>query len=136
MLNLNQKRSLGITLGIVEEELKRLRQLLHDGKEEGLFSRIADDLTAEEKRLLNERIERLMEYLIFLKNFFDLRYSQKEMTLRGIVKAIALYLSVLLEERMSKRLTGYGEIAPGLKESLDPQLNEMIAILQQMESIK
>lgn len=136
MLNLNQKTAVGITLGIVEDELCRLKGLLRQGEEESLFSHIRDDLNAGQKRLVEEKIEGLIEYLASLKNFFDLRHSHKEFTLSGIVKAMAIYLQVELENRMSNRLKGYGEVHPGLKETLDPKLCEMITILRQMGSIK
>ena len=136
MLTIDQNRSLGICLGIMEEELNRLHRLLHEGKEGRLFSHITDDLTKEEKLFINRKIERLRECLIYLKNFFDLRHSQQEMTLRGMVKAISLYLSVNLEGRKSTRLKGYGKVDPALKDSLDPKLDEMISILGEMESIK
>jgi len=136
MLNLYQKRSLGITLGIVEEELRRLESLICNGEQRNLFSQIDDDLKAEEKPLLQEKIERLINNLLSLKEFFDLRHSQKELSLRAMVKAMAVYLQVELENVMSKRLKGYGEVNPGLQETLDPKLSEIIAILGQMESIK
>ena len=134
MLNHNQKSHLGITLGVVEEELKRLRQRLQEGEEIGLFSHTGDDLTAEEKTFLNGKIECLMASMIYLKNFFDLRHSHKELSLRAVMKAIAVYLQVELEDVKSDRLKGYGEVQPGLKQTLDPKLNEMISILNEMET--
>jgi len=53
MLTLDQKRFLEFFLGIMEEELSRLHRLHHEGEEESLFSRITDDLTKEEKVLIN-----------------------------------------------------------------------------------
>ena len=134
MLTIDQKRSLGIRLGIMEEEVNLLRRLLRTGEEENLFSRITDDLTEEEKLLLEEKMDFLAEHLGCLKNFFDLRHSQKDLTLRGMAKAILVYLMVHLEEGMSSRLKGYGEVHPDLKESLDPKLKEMISILEEMET--
>ena len=134
MLTIDQKRSLGIRLGIMEEEMNLLGRLLRTGEEENLFSRITDDLTEEEKLLLEEKMDFLTEHLGCLKNFFDLRHSQKDLTLRGMAKAILVYLIVHLEEGMSSRLKGYGEVHPGLKESLDPKLKEMISILEEMET--
>ena len=134
MLTIDQKRSLGIRLGIMEEEVNLLRRLLRTGEEENLFSRITDDLTEEEKLLLEEKMDFLTEHLTCLKNFFDLRHSQKDLTLRGMAKAILVYLMVHLEGGMSSRLKGYGEVHTGLKESLDPKLKEMISILEEMET--
>jgi len=136
MLNLNQKRSLGITLGIMEDELRHLESLIRIGEQRNLFSHIADDLKAEEKPLLQAKIEGLMDDLLSLKEVFDLRHSQKDLSLRAMVKAMAVYIQVELENVMSNRLKGYGEVNPGLKETLDPKLGEMITILGQMESIK
>jgi len=109
--------------------------MILQGEETGLFFHITDDLRSEEKRLLQEKIDLLMDYLVYLKTFFDLRHSQKELDLRGIVKATALYLSVNLEGSMSARLKGYGDVAPGLEELLDPKLKEMISLLGEMEAI-
>jgi hypothetical protein len=133
MLNLSQKRFLMVTLGEVEDKLRRLKGLLQDDREEGLFSRIKDDVGQEERNLLNEKIDYLIAYLANLKRLFDL--GESEFVLRYIVKATSVYLSIQLEEAMSRRLKGYGEIVPELEEILDPKLNEMKLVLRQMESI-
>jgi hypothetical protein len=135
MLNLNQKRSLGITLGIMEDELKRLKGVLQGGEEKSLFSHVEDDLTPEKKNLILEKIDLLTEHMVSLKSLFDLRHSQKEFVMSAMVKATALYLSVELDDVHSHQLKGYGEVHPGLKDFLDPKLDEMSALLRQMESI-
>jgi hypothetical protein len=133
MFNPSQKRFLMVTLREVEDKLRRLKGLLQDNKEEELFSRIKDDIGQEEKNLLSEKIDYLIAYLANLKKLFDL--GESEFVLRYIVKATSAYLSIQLEEAMSNRLKGYGEIMNGLKETLDPKLNEMKSVLRQMESI-
>jgi hypothetical protein len=136
MLNLSQKRFLVVTLGEVEDKLRRLKGLLQDNqdnREEGLFSHIKDDIGQEERNLLNEKIDYLIRYLAYMKKLFDL--AESEFVLRYIVKATSVYLSIQLEEAMSRRLKGYGEIVPELGEILDPKLNEMKLVLRQMESI-
>jgi hypothetical protein len=133
MLNLSQKRFLMVTLGEVEDKLRGLQGLLQDNREGGLFSSIKDDITKEEKNLLNEKIQYLIRYLVHLKRLFDL--GEGEFVLRYIVKATSIYLSIQLEEAMSRRLKGYGEVSQELKETLDPKLNEMKSVLRQMESI-
>jgi hypothetical protein len=132
MLNRSQERVLGATLNEVEEELKDLSRLLYK-KEEPLFSRVADDLTREEKDLLLEKINSLNNYLDRLKNLFGL--GETKLVLRWIVKATAVYLSVQLEEVMSDQLKGYGEVAEELEQTLGPILNQMRSILREMESI-
>jgi len=135
MLNLNQKRSLGITLGIVEDELKRLKGILQGEEGKSLFSYIEDDLTPEKKKLILEKINLLTEHMTSLKALFDLRHSQKELVMSAMVEAMAIYLTVQLEDAHAHKLRGYGEVHPGLKDSLDPKLDEMIALLGQMKSI-
>ena len=133
MLNPSQKNALRLTLGLLEDELRRLRRLLQKGEGQRLLLHIVDDLTEEEKSLLNERIDRLISYVIHLKDSFDL--TNRERVLRWIVKATSVYLSVQMEEVISDKLKGYGEITLEVKETLDPILNEMISILRQMESM-
>jgi CRISPR/Cas system-associated protein Cas10 (large subunit of type III CRISPR-Cas system) len=92
-----------------------------------------DDLTEEEKNFLNERIDRLISYVVHLRGSFDL--TSRERGLRRIVKATSVYLSSQVEEVISDKLKGYGETTLEVKETLEPILNEMISILRQMESI-
>jgi len=122
-----------VTLGEVENKLRRLKGLLQDNRQEGLFSCIKDDIGQEERNLLNEKIDYLIAYLANLKKCFDL--GESKFVLRYIVKATSVYLSIQLEEAISRKLKGYGEIVPELEETLDPRLNEMKLVLHQMESI-
>jgi len=133
MLNASQKNALRLTLGLLEDELRHLRRLLQKGEGQRLLLGIVDDLTEEEKSLLNERIDRLKSCVIRLNHAFDL--TKEERAVRRIVKATSAYLSVQMEEIISDKLKGYGEISSKVKETLDPILNEMISILRQMESI-
>lgn len=133
MLNLNQKKALRLKLGLLEDELRRLRRLLQKGEGQKLLLQIEDDLTEEERNLLNERIDRLTSHAIRLKNSFDLPKEGK--VVRQIVKATSAYLSVQMEEIISDRLRGHGKITLEVKETLDPILIEIISILRQMESI-
>ena len=133
MLNLRQKRFLMVTLGEVEDKLKRLKGLLQNKREERLFSRIKDDIGQEERNLLDEKIDYLIAYLADFKRLFDL--GESEFVLKYIVKATSVYLSIQLEEAMSRRLKGRGEVTPDLEETLDPKLNEMRLVLHQMESM-
>jgi len=133
MLNPIQKNALRVTLELLEDELRQLRRLLQKSEGERLLLHIVDDLTEEEKSLLNEGIDRLISYVIHLKDSFDL--TNRERVLRWVVKATSVYLSAQVEEVISDKLKGYGEITLKVKETLDPILNEMISILRQMESI-
>ena len=133
LLNPSQKRFLRATLGVIEDELRRLKGLLQEDQGERLFSHVRDDLTRGEKQLIHEKIDRLVDHLIDLKNSFNL--DRSEFVLRLIVRAASAYLSIQLEGAMSDRLKGYGEISEDLKDALDPKLNEMISILHQVESV-
>jgi len=133
MLNPSQKNALRLTLGLLENELRRLRRLLQKSGGQRLPLHIVDDLTDEEKSLLNERIDRLISYVIHLRDSFDLTKEEREVC--RIVKASLGYLSVQMEEVISDKLRQYGETTLEVKETLDPILNKMISILRQMESI-
>jgi hypothetical protein len=133
MLSPSQKNALRLTLELLEDELRQLRRLLQKSEGQRLLLHIVDDLTEEEKSLLNERIDRLISCVIHLGDSFDL--TNRERVLRRIVKATSVYLSAQVEEVISDKLKGYGEITPEAKETLDPILDEMISILRQMESI-
>ncbi len=135
ILILNQKRPVGIALGIVEDQLRRLEWLIRKGEQQGLFFRISDDIKEEAKPLLQERIERLMQRIGDLKDSFDLTHTQKEWNLSSLVESISLYLRVELENVMSAKLKGYGPVDPELKDLLDPKLREMISLLKEINSM-
>ena len=132
MLNSSHKRALGAALGEVEKELRSLIRLLQTG-EDRLFLHISDDLTQQEKELLVEKIERLIDRLIHLKNLFGLKPTER--VLRWIARATAVYLSIQLTEVASESLKGHGEVTAEAEEALDPILNGMISILHEMESV-
>jgi hypothetical protein len=133
MLNLNQKKALRLKLGLLQDELRRLRRLLQKSEGQKILLQIVDDLSDKERSLLNERIDRLISHAIRLKNSFDL--PKEGRVVRRIVKTTSAYLSVQMEEIISDKLKGYGEITLEVKETLDPILIEIISILRQMESI-
>jgi hypothetical protein len=133
MLNANQERFLRVTLGVVEGELINLRRLLLMDEEERLFLHTVDDLSPREKQQLVEKMDRLREYMLQLKNVFGL--SSGERSVRRMVNATSVYLAVDLEETMSDRLRGRGEVGSELKETLDPILTRMISTLRAMELV-
>ena len=55
MLNLSQKRSLGIALGIVEDELRHLGREIRQGEQQNLFSHIVDDLKGKKRFKSSEK---------------------------------------------------------------------------------
>jgi len=133
MLNAKQKKALRLKLGLVENELRRLRRLLLKSKGQKLILQIVDDLTKEERNLLNEKIDRLISHVIRLKDSLDLTIEER--VVRQAVKTTSAYLSVQMEEIVSDKLKEYGKITPEVKETLDPILIEIISVLRQMESI-
>jgi len=130
MLNANQKRFLRATLGVVEDELMNVRRLLQMDGEERLFLHTVDDLTQHEKQHVVEKMDRLREYMLHLKNLFGLDAGERN--IRWMVKAASVYLAVDLEETMSDRLRGRGETASEIKETLDPILEKMISLVRDM----
>jgi hypothetical protein len=133
MLTPIQKNALRLTLELLENELRQLRRLLQKGEGQKLLLHILDDLTDEEKNLLNERIDRLIGHVTHIKGSFDL--TNRERVLRSIVKAASVHLSTQVEEFTSDKLKQYGEIALEVKETLDPILNEMISDFRQIGSM-
>jgi len=131
MLNADQERFLRATLGVVEGELINLRRLLLKDEEERLFLHTVDDLTQQEKQRLVEKVDRLKAHMLHLKNLFGLEPGER--SVRRMVKAASVYLAVDLEETMSDRLRGRGEVAPDIKETLDPVLKKMISLVRDME---
>lgn len=126
---------MGITLGILEDQLRHLEGLILKGEQRNLFSLISDDIKPEAKQDLRRRIERLLDLIAGLKDYFDLHQSQKEFLLSAVVQSTVLFLQIEVENAMSARMKGYGPVDRKVKDTLDPKLKEMISVLNEINAI-
>ena len=123
ILNEAQRRRVSITFAMVEKELLEVEELIQSGRRAGILYEIENDVPDEIEGPLIEKINSIREKIDNIKAEFSLHKETMSLT-QKLGSKLSL-LSVDVEEIESKRLKGYGEIAEGLKESLDPRLSEI-----------
>jgi len=130
MLNDPQRRRLSITFRLLEEELDNLELSLKTDDYTGILYEIKNDVPLRTRDLLIDKIAAIKERIGVIAERFALEKGNKELS-RSAIGELSL-LGVSVEEVMSKRLRGYGEIAEGLGKALDPELDKVRDILWDM----
>jgi hypothetical protein len=132
-LNEAQKRSVSVTMVLVDQALSLCERLLRQGGEQGLLYTIQDDLSAPQKDKLLQSIQGMRQILDQLEMSFQLTHHVS--TLRQLIGGELTYLWTTLEECASHRLRGYGPVPASLKANLDPLLVQLITQIRAMERI-
>jgi len=86
----------------------------------------AKDEILKRIRLIREKIRQLSEQFAF---------EMKRIRSSSQILADLSYCWEILEGSKAKKLRGYGEVAEGLEELLDPQIDAIIGIITDMENI-
>jgi len=128
-VNQDQKRNLVATLCLIEKDLAQEERLLQSRGEKGVLYEVVDPLSARQHYKIRACIVKLRECLAQVRDRFDLEVDQ--INLRRIVAGELAMFSVWLQEAKTKRLKGYGAVDEGLEYSLDPLLEEMVALIDE-----
>ena len=132
-LNEAQKRSVSVTMVLVDQALALCERLLRQRGEQGLLYMIEDDLSTLQKDKLLQHIQEMRQILEQLDVSFQLTHHVS--TLTQLIGGELTYLWTTLEECASHRLRGYGLVSEALKSNLDPLLVQLIARIRAMERI-
>lgn len=129
-LNEDLRRSLAATLRLVEEGLD---DLLEERGREGILYRVRDDLPEASRR----RIQVLAERVLYLVDDVARRYRlpQEVTAVSQLVYARAPLLWAMVEETRRRDLSGHGPIARDVAEDLAVRLEELGAVLLQMQEV-
>lgn len=128
-MNPDQKRHLATTLCLMEKDLAQQERLLQSRGEKGVLYEVVDPLSEGQHYKIRACIVKLRECLTQVRDRFDLEVDQ--INLRKMVAGELAMFSVWLQETETKRLRDYGTVDEGLEYSLDPLLEEMVALIDE-----
>lgn len=123
LLNDLQRNSLRITLRLAEEALQDASRHLDEAPYEGILHGMADDLTPHQKEAITAEMGRAREILRSLRARFGLSPEVHEKSRLVLGKVIPAWEMVM--EGRTPHLEGYGPVAPGLAEVLDPSIERL-----------
>jgi hypothetical protein len=132
-LNPAQRNSLSIALRLIEETFHEVMRLLPEPSYEEIMHGMADDLPPDRQLAIAEGVRQGREAIGRLCAQFALptEIHQKSRLIAG--KVMTLWETAM--EARASNLRGYGSVAPGLAEALDPSLEELGSIVAQIDAI-
>jgi len=128
-----QRRSLRITLRLVEEAFREVERLLHEPAYEATMHGMADDPSPHQKQSIADEIGRGREVIGRLRARFDLEPEIHEKSRLVAGKVLTLWEAVM--EGRARYLRAYGPVAQGLAEALDPSIERLGDIVRRVHAL-
>jgi len=133
ILNEPQRRGLSATFRILEEMMHEIETMITSDRFKGNLIEIDNDVSPGAREESVKRIKLVREKVSRLSKQFSLEMKQTKSSSQ--ILADLSYCWEILEGSKAKKLRGYGEVAEGLEEVLDPQINTIIDLITEMENI-
>ncbi len=133
MLNDAQRRRMSVTLSSLEEDMHDMERLLESANYVGVVHEIDNDIPAPAKNALTRKMAQIKDRIRSLAERFGLERERRN--LRRQLSARLTYDWTTIEEIKTLHLRGYGAVAEGLKETLDPELDAIIGLILEMERL-
>jgi hypothetical protein len=132
-LNEYQRRGLSATFRTLEEMMHEIETMINGDGYKGSLLEIDNDISPQAREESLKRIGLIREKISHLSKQFSLEMKQMKSS-RQMLSDLS-YCWEILEGSKAKKLRGYGEVAEGLEEVLDPQINIIVELITEMENI-
>jgi len=133
-LNEHQRRRREVSLGLFDRALLEVeRSYLSLDLVRGEMFELTSDLTPEEKARIRATIEQIRERLRLLRERFQLEPQRREV--RSLLRGYFSHFWAVLSDCRASKLRGYGEVAPQLKQMLDPEIEALLVLVERVERI-
>lgn len=139
VVSANHKRTISISLHLVDQRLCEWEQRLEGHVEKGVMYQLQDDLTPTQRKELRRRIAKTRARLDSLRKKLGLNPATP--SLARMIVGQATILWEMLAELNSGGLRGYGSVPASLAKIIDPAgealvdgLSEIVRLMSQDES--
>ena len=132
-LNEYQRRGLSATFRTLEEMMHEIETMINGDGYKGSLLEIDNDISPQAREESLKRTGLIREKISHLSKQFSLEMKQMKSS-RQMLSDLS-YCWEILEGSKAKKLRGYGEVAEGLEEVLDPQINIIVELITEMENI-
>lgn len=133
MLSGAQRNALRITLRLTEETLCAVMRLLEEPSFEETMHGMVNDLTQDRQQAIAEEVRQGREILRYLRDQFDLDIEIHEKS--RLIAGHVITLWEMVMEAHTRYLRGYGRVAPGLPEALDPSIDRLAEIVTRIQKL-
>ncbi|GBC76829.1 hypothetical protein HRbin08_00297 [bacterium HR08] len=134
MLNEHQRRRLEVSFGLLDRALVEMERLyLSSDLPQGAMFEVTSDLTPDERAHIRMTIARVRDRLRRLREQFQLQPQRREV--RSLLRGYFAHFWAVLSDCRADKLRGYGEVAPQLKQALDPEVEALLIAVQRLEQV-
>ncbi len=133
MLNEAQKRSLSAIFQIVEDRLREMEIALTSAGYIGILREKINDVPPEVRPAVFEKSRLIRERITILADKLHLEKRRTATTSETLARLS--YCWEILQDAKTKHLKRFGQPNAGLKEILDPQIDAIIDLLQEIERL-
>ncbi len=133
LLDEYQKRGLTVTLRVVEEIIHDIERTLTEGERHGIFKDMRDDIQADNKAEILSKLPVIRERITDVKDAFGLEKIYRENT-NEVLGRLNFCWEILIGSK-AKGLAGYGSVSKGLDEVLDPQMDAIIKLIEEITKV-
>jgi hypothetical protein len=133
LLNVNQRSGLAMTLSVLEEMLYEIELNISCCPCRWVMFEMNDDVPTPIKREIVNKIALIRGRIGIIMEEFSLKKRIK--SAGGDVMGKLSYAWQILEGTKARHLRGYGAVAEGLAERLDPQLNTIIVLVDEIRHL-
>lgn len=133
LVNENQRRSIVTSLAMLDEALCLFEEYGRGREIHSIYYHESNRLSVRQRKRLLAEIERARKLMQQTKTALDLSVKVENVAKRIWGHSAGFW--EMLTEMESKRLRGYGEVAPALAEYLDPMVKKLLAQMQQISGV-
>lgn len=133
LLNEHQHRGLSTRFALLDRELYDAEQLVRGSLGRGPMFETCSDLTAEEKEKLLRLLAQAREVVRTLRDRFTLATERRDVR-RWLLGHFAILWNIL-QDSHAEKLKGFGEVSRSLEPLLDPEIDQLIEIVNRVRSL-
>jgi hypothetical protein len=126
----NHRIRLSASMQVLEDTISEVEEIISGNSQEKVTTGSVDNISSLEKALITKRIEEIKYLIQCITQKLNL-VKRIEESQRRILGYMTIQL-VNLEEIKSKRLRGYGEVPDELREFLDPMVDEIRRLINEI----
>jgi len=133
LLNPYQRDCLSTTLSTLDEMLCEIEQSMTGNGHKRVLYEMQDDVPTPIKKEIVKRISLIMDRIEVMKEQFALKKSNHKASKNFLAKLA--YGWEILEGAKARHLQKYGVVSQGLAEVLDPRINDIIILVDEIQDL-
>lgn len=129
-----QVRRILSNLKYVDKLLQDVEGIVTAGSSEAAFPKYRNGLSGVQSRIARDYMSRIRRQILRVLNDLNIEVPRAPFDSVHSIRVVLQFIDIALEECSPRRLVGYGEVAEGLVAPLTGALQEMKAMVSQLDS--